>query len=147
MIRIILGIYLFFSCSIVFSQRNKIHKDSVEITQILYDFFQVFSTHNPKYLHENITSTFEIYDVGLVWNSDSIQNFIQVYPKPFNRENQFKIIKLNINKSIAWISYWNTGIFHQPDGTNKQIKWLESAILIKKNKHWKLAQLHSTKVI
>lgn len=113
---------------------------------IIIDFFKVFSEYDAKYLDQTCTPDFELYDVGLVWNADSVKNYLKTSKKPYKRVNNFEILKLNQRKSTAWLSYWNTGTFYKQDGTNMQVKWLESAIFEKRKGQWKIVQLHSTRV-
>ncbi|MFY8000299.1 MAG: nuclear transport factor 2 family protein [Candidatus Kapaibacteriota bacterium] len=134
---------LFFACT--FSAQAQT-QDSTAIKAIVQDFFEVFSQFDAKYMERTITQGFELYDVGLVWNADSVKTYISKNTKPFKRENKLTFLKFNVRESIAWVSYWNTGIFHQPDGKKQEVRWLESAILEKVNGTWKIAQLHSTLV-
>jgi hypothetical protein len=120
--------------------------DSLKIKAVLYEFFEVFSQFDYKYVESTTTKDFELYDVGLVWNNDSINTYITSNQKPFKRENKFDFIKFNIKRNIAWVSYWNRGIFHNQNGSPFSIRWLESAILEKRKGIWKLVQLHSTRV-
>jgi hypothetical protein len=120
--------------------------DSTQLKAIVEDFFEVFSEYDMKYLERTTTPEFELYDVGLVWNTDSVRVYIKNSKKPFKRENKFDFLKFNIRKNVAWVSYWNTGIFHRPDGTKNTVRWLESAIFEKRKGKWLIAQLHSTRV-
>ena len=120
--------------------------DSTAIKAVIQDFFEVFSEFDAKYLERTTTKGFELYDVGLVWNADSVKTYIIKNTKPFKRENKLDFLKFNVRGNIAWVSYWNTGIFHRSDGKKQDIRWLESAILEKINGEWKIAQLHSTRV-
>ncbi|MCU0427015.1 MAG: nuclear transport factor 2 family protein [Candidatus Kapabacteria bacterium] len=124
--------------------------DSTAIKAVIQDFFEVFSEFDAKYMERTVTQGFELYDVGLVWNADSVRAYITKNTKPFKRENKLDFLKFNVrgtgNGAVAWVSYWNTGIFHRPDGKKQDIRWLESAIVEKVNGAWKIAQLHSTRV-
>jgi hypothetical protein len=128
-----------------FAQKSS-NIDSTQIRAIVDEFFQVFSQHDMKYVDRTCTPDFELYDVGLVWNVDSVRTYVSKYPKPYNRENKFRFLQFNFRKNVAWASYWNTGIFHQPDGKQQSVRWLESVILERRKGKWWLVQMHSTRV-
>jgi hypothetical protein len=124
-------------------------KDTLEIRRVLTDFFEVFTNPDMKYFDRNCIPEFELYEVGEVWNIDNIKNYVkkeQSSPKNWERINEFKFIKFNIRKNIAWASYHNTAyITNLTDNSKREINWLESIILEKIKGKWLLVQLHSTR--
>jgi ketosteroid isomerase-like protein len=120
--------------------------DSTQLKAVIEDFFGVFSEYDIKYLERTTTPEFELYDVGEVWNADSVRVILKKGKKPFKRENKFDFLKFNIRKNVAWVSYWNTATIHRADGTKFNIRWLESAIFEKRKGRWLIAQLHSTRM-
>jgi hypothetical protein len=131
----------------VFSQNSA--KDTLEIKKVVTDFFEVFTNPDMKYFDRNCISAFELYEVGEVWNIDNIRNYVkeaQSKPKNWERKNEFKFIKFNIRKNIAWASYHNTAhITNLTDNSKIEINWLESIILEKIKGKWLLVQMHSTR--
>jgi SnoaL-like domain len=130
-----------------FSQ-NMAH-DTVEIRKVLTDFFEVFTNPDMKYFDRNCVPTFELYEVGEVWNKENIKNYVekaQSNPKTWVRTNEFRFIKFNIRKKVAWASYHNIAtITNLKDNAKREINWLESIILEKINGKWLLVQMHSTR--
>ncbi len=145
MTKLISALLLFFTFATHGYSQKSGGIDSTQVRAIVDEFFQVFSQHDMKYVDKTCTPDFELYDVGLVWNVDSIRTYTSKYPKPYNRENKFRFIQFNFRKNIAWASYWNTGIFHQPDGKQQSVRWLESVILERRKGKWWLVQMHSTR--
>ncbi len=138
--------YITLFCFIISISANAQKSDTTVFRNVLTDFFGVFTEYDMKYLERTTTPEFELYDVGEVWNTDSVRVILAKGKKPFKRENKFDFLKYNIRKNVAWVSYWNTATFHRPDGTNMKIRWLESAIFERRNGKWLIAQLHSTRV-
>jgi hypothetical protein len=144
----ILSFILFLSLNCAFSQN--LAKDTVEIRRVLTDFFEVFSNPDMKYFDNNCVPGFELYDMGEIWNRDSVALYvknIQSKPKDWTRTNRFEFIKFNFRKNIAWVSYHNYAtIVNSKKNTTRQIHWLESMILEKIKGRWVLVQMHSTLV-
>jgi hypothetical protein len=138
----IIAIFFLFMASTSFGQQA----DSTQIKNTIADFFGVFSEFDVKYMERTVVPEFELYDVGLVWNIDSVRNYIAKGKSFEKRENHFDFIKFNFRKNLAWVSYWNTAVFISESGKNRKVKWLESAILEKRKGKWLLLQLHSTAV-
>lgn len=139
---------LFFVSSIGFSQN--LAKDTTELKNVIADFFELFVQDDIRYFERNCTPEFELYEVGKVWNADTLRNLInkrQAQKRIWVRTNEFKYIKINVKRDIAWVSYFNTAYLTNATTNEKRtVRWLESAILIRKNKRWLLTQMHSTSI-
>ena len=125
-------------------------KDTTELKNVIADFFELFVQDDIQYFEKNCTPEFELYEVGKVWNADTLRNLInkrQAQKRIWVRTNEFKYIKINVKKDIAWVSYFNTAYLTNATTNEKRtVRWLESAILIRKNKRWLLTQMHSTSI-
>jgi hypothetical protein len=131
-----------------FSQN--VAKDTVEIRRVLTDFFEVFTNPDMKHFDRNCVPTFELYDVGEIWNVDTIRNYVktaQSQPKEWLRTNRFDFIKFNFREKIAWVSYHNYAhLTNAKSNKIVDIHWLESIILEKIKGKWWLVQMHSTRI-
>lgn len=127
---------------------QNIEKDTTAIKGVIIDFFELFSQDDLKYLERNCTPDFELYEVGTRWTNDTLINLInkrKAQKKTWERTNEFNFISFKVQKNIAWVGYYNTA--HLTNITSPQkrkVKWLESAILVKKKRKWWLVQMHST---
>jgi hypothetical protein len=135
-------IFLLLMTSTSFGQQA----DSTQLKNTIAEFFGVFSEFDAKYMERTVVPEFELYDVGLVWNIDSVKTYITKGKSFVKRENHFDFIKFNFRENLAWASYWNTADFLGTDGKSRKAKWLESAIFEKRNGKWLILQLHSTAV-
>ncbi len=63
----------------------------------------------------------------------------------FKRTNNLNFIKTEVKGNTAWVYYNNTAEM-TINGKQRNANWLESAVLVKKDKDWKVKLLHSTTV-
>jgi hypothetical protein len=143
-----LFLVLFCVSSVGFSQN--LAKDTTEIKNVIADFFELFVQDDIAYFEKNCTPDFELYEVGKVWNADTLRNLIskrQAQKRIWVRTNEFRYIKFNVKKDVAWVSYFNTAYLTNATTSEKRIvRWLESVVLVRQNRKWLLAQMHSTSI-
>ncbi len=123
-------------------------KDTMAIKNVIADFFELFSQNDLKYLERNCTPDFGLYEVGYLWTTDTLRNFVakrQAQKRVWVRTNAFNFIKFTAKKDIAWVGYYNTAtLVHAETNEKRTVRWLESAILVRKDRRWWLTQMHST---
>jgi ketosteroid isomerase-like protein len=51
--------------------------------------------------------------------------------------------QVHVTGKIAWVTYTNRGIIDGPKGRSNKV-WLESAVLERKDKQWRIRFMHST---
>lgn len=96
-------------------------------------------------LKSHCTDDIIIIENGTIWNLDSlIQRLLpRKSDTSFKRINKIDFLQTEIEGNTAWTYYINqaSGI-----SNNKpfEVKWIESAVLIKQNGNWKIKMLHST---
>ena len=124
-----------------FAQKEK---DSIEAT--IVHFFDGLSEFNNDKMRDCSTSDFLLLEDGEVWNLDTLINKITPRKKlNIQRINKFQFIKTEQNGKVAWVSYYNTADFRRDD-KQQTIRWLESVVLTKEGKKWRIKQMHSTKL-
>lgn len=126
------------------------------VKQVIEDAFNhIFSELNPDVIEDYFTPDFILLEDGKVWNNDSIRFFLreQVLPHveklkeenhTLERINRFDFIKISFSGNGAWVAYRNTGIFKIDGAMVDEVHWLESAVLKKTDKGWRVQLLHST---
>ncbi|WP_289724915.1 hypothetical protein [Robiginitalea aurantiaca] len=97
------------------------------------------------------TEDFILLEAGMVWNNDSIANYLldeqkRMLEGKYQRLNRFKYVKAVQSPGNIWVAYQNYGTWVQGSDTLGTAQWLESAIAVKENGQWKLQQLHSTPI-
>ncbi len=118
--------------------------DSPEaVKKILTGYFEGIKNTDYEKMTQITTDDFVLFENGLVWNNDSIINFIKAQ-KNMKVEFTFDNIKINMGNFIANMSYHNHGSFIINDTIKQDIIWIESAAFVKKDNVWKMNFLHST---
>jgi hypothetical protein len=109
--------------------------------------FDALSKKDSISLKANCTTNVTFYEYGQVWNIDSlIYKAITLNSAiDFNRTNKFEFLKTETAKNAAWVTYRLYSDILK-DGKKTLIEWVETVVLTKQNKQWKVAHLHSTLV-
>ena len=123
---------------------NAQQKNIKAVQETINTFFKAFSESDFKYIEQTSTIDFLLLEQGMIWNLDTLQNRL-AKPKPagFSRKNKFEFFETRITGKRAWVGYHNYADFETAAGKRK-IHWLESAVLVKEKKSWKLEMMHST---
>lgn len=121
-------------------EKQKIH-------QTIMDFFEGFSTRDIGTIKKHTTADFLLLEDAMLWNTDTIAHrFHQAKARGdnFTRVNSFDFIKTEIKGQTAWVAYHNTA--NISGDMPRTVKWLESAVLMKRGNEWKIEMMHSTPV-
>ena len=121
-------------------------KEKTAIESTIVKFFDGLTDVDSMKLKATTTNDFLLLEVGEVWNMDTLMHKITMSKNPNRkRVNTFKFIKTEQKNDVAWVSYFNTADISM--GERKQsIRWLESAVLLRQGKEWKIKLLHSTRM-
>jgi ketosteroid isomerase-like protein len=120
-------------------------KKEQKVQQVVIDLFQALSDRDFDKLKANCTTDITILENGISWNLDTLEqkiNSTKAIPD-FNRINTIRFLDTRIKGKTAWISYNNQAEVIR-NGKKGNVEWLESVILVKEGKDWKVQLLHST---
>jgi len=109
--------------------------------------FAGVSAFDHELMNAMATDDFQLLEVGEVWDMDDFTAVVK--RSSMVRRNYFSIIKSDINENFAWVNYWNKATYIDSkvaDAPLREVAWLESAIMVKTAKGWKVQQLHSTRI-
>ncbi|GAB3177900.1 nuclear transport factor 2 family protein [Telluribacter humicola] len=119
-------------------------KEQKEVEQMVVLFFDALTEASIPKMKETVTEDFLLLEDGMVWNIDTLAvKFAVTRPADFKRLNSFDFFNTIVKGNLAWTNYENTAVItrNQKETT---IRWLESAILEKTRKGWRIRVLHST---
>ncbi len=139
LLAIILGLTLFLS-----GQPAPAQTPEAPVWQTVVDFFQAMADLDFPKMRSYCQPDFELLEHGEVWTLAVLEDKL----KPnvgtgMQRTNAFEFIKVTVKGKTAWVSYHNSArIVRQ--GQERNVHWLESAVLEKTRQGWKIALLHST---
>lgn len=131
--------------SLSFSLLAQPTKDKLEVQQTVINFFQALSERDSVKLKSFSATNLTLIEYGQIWTLDTlIRKAIKLTTEAdFKRENSIEFISSSTDKNSAWATYH---LHSQITRAGKQISvhWLESVILVREKKKWKLKVLHST---
>ena len=125
-----------------------VSKQQQVVQQTIQNMFATLTNADTAALKTFVTANVRFYEYVQIWTIDTlIQKVIQSKSIPgFKRSNSFEFVSTTINKKTAWVTYYLQSTFIR-NGKEELVKWLETVILIKEKKHWKINVLHSTRLL
>ena len=109
-------------------------------------YLKRFSEGSVAKMEQALTPDVKILETGEVWTLDTIRSyFARPRPADFKRINTLDFFQTEVEGKMAFVSYHNTAAIHA-NGKDRMVKWLESAVLVKQGKSWRVKMLHSTRL-
>ena len=136
--QLILWLGLFAGC-----QQGKSTDDSEKLKYVLLSYFDGIKNKDFKKMIEATTDDFILYEMGRVWNNDSVFNNIKKN-LPYSVEYKFDNFKISVDTRSGHMSYYNNGVFVFNDTTRQRFSWIESASFRRSKGGWKMSFLHVT---
>jgi SnoaL-like domain len=143
-------IYLLFIAMLLSAMVHAQHVTGEELTvqQAIEKMFTALTNADTTALKLYVTGDVKFYEYGQIWTIDTlIQKVIQTKSIPdFKRTNSFAFVSTTINKKTAWVTYYLQSTVSR-NGKEEIMKWMETVILLKEKKQWRINVLHSTRLI
>jgi hypothetical protein len=118
--------------------------EQTKVNQSLTKLFDALAALDMNGIKEFSTKDLMILESGAIWNLDTLSRKVeQLKAVSFSRTNHLNFVQTEIKGNIAWSVYYNSADMII-DGVEVHRKWLESAMLLKEGKVWKVKLLHST---
>ena len=126
-----------------FAQTPKSH---TEVQSVITRLFDGLAALDITAVRVEVTSDFLLLEEGQVWNIDSLITAIEPLKElTYKRDNNLEFIRTEVKGKMAWVSYKNWAEVQFFD-LKRDVKWLESAVLVKERKRWRIKLLHSTRL-
>lgn len=144
-----LKIIIFCSMAVFFAVlvrgQQPLSKEQHQVQQAIEKMFQALSDRDSAGLKSYCTADVSFYEYGQIWTIDTlIRKAISTNQSAdFARSNSFEFINTELSKTTAWASYRLISTVVK-DGTKTNIEWLETVVLVKQKRQWKIRHLHST---
>ena len=115
------------------------------VQQTVIKLFDALSNRDSFNLKFYSTADITLYEYGQVWNIDTLILKAITLNKSadFKRTNSFEFINTNVDKTTAWVTYRLQSVITK-DGKLSTVQWLETVVLARDRKQWKVKHLHST---
>ena len=142
--KMLLAAALLLTALVPAAAQSKPSAETARVQQAIVGVFDGFSALSLEKTMSHCTPDVTILEDGVVWNADSITTaFKRMEGVDFKRVNSFNFLQTEVRGNTAWTSYYNQADV-QVNGKPRQIRWLESAVLVKEGSEWKIKILHST---
>jgi hypothetical protein len=109
-------------------------------------FYKAMATANRDSLRTTITSNFLMLEDGTTWTIDSVvKAMAPVKGTDFQIKSHFHFLHVYQRSTHATVAFWHDADVYVK-GKWQNVRYLESAELVKKQGNWKLSLLHTTHV-
>jgi ketosteroid isomerase-like protein len=138
-------LFIAFSISALLNAQKPLTKGQEAIQQTVVKMFNALSNRDSVRLKNYCTADITLYEYGQVWTIDTLilKAITQNLAADFKRTNTFDFVNTVADKTTAWITYRLQSAITR-DGKQVAIQWLETVVLVKERKQWKVKHLHST---
>nr|WP_315149046.1 nuclear transport factor 2 family protein [uncultured Flavobacterium sp.] len=143
--RILKLLIILLSTSTVVKAQQNTTKEQQNAQQTVINMFEALSMRDSVSLKTYCLTAITFYEYGEIWNLDTLisKAITQNTAIDFKRTNTFEFINTKTDKNTAWLTYRLSSIITK-DGQEVTKEWLETVILSKQKKQWKVKHLHST---
>jgi ketosteroid isomerase-like protein len=139
-------VFLFaFSFTALLKAQTTLTPNQQAVKQTITNMFDALSARDSVRLKLYCTNDITLYEYGMVWNMDTlIHKAITINTAgDFKRVNTFDFSSITVDKKTAWATYRLHSEINS-DGKLRSLQWIETVILVKDKKRWKIKLLHST---
>ena len=138
-------LFIAFAISVTLQAQEPLTTSHQSVQQTVIKMFDALSNRDSVSLKAHCTADITLYEYGQVWNMDTLilKAITQNKSADFKRTNSFEFINTTVDKSTAWVTYRLQSVIIK-DGKQATVQWLETIILAKAKKQWKVKHLHST---
>ena len=115
------------------------------VQETVIKMFDALSNRDSLQLKLYCAADIALYEYGEAWNLDTLINkaISLNTATDFKRINTINFINTTISNKVAWATYNNQADITM-NGKHITKKWLETVVLVKEDKRWKIKVLHSS---
>jgi hypothetical protein len=142
--KVLLGILV--SLSPLFLRAQPVSGESQKAVQeTVASMFGGLTERDSLILKKYCTADVMFYENGQAWNLDTMirKAIVMNIGIDFKRSNRFEFINTTIRKNVAWVTY-NLHSDIARGERKSSVHWMETVILIREKRQWKVKVLHST---
>ncbi|MGZ8553757.1 MAG: nuclear transport factor 2 family protein, partial [Chitinophagaceae bacterium] len=129
----------------VHAQAPPLTKSQQAVQQTVIKMFDALSGRDSVSLKSYCADDITLYEYGQVWNIDTLitKAIVLNTATDFKRVNTFDFINTTVKKNTAWVTY-NLQSAITSSGKQRIVQWMETVVLVKKKRRWKIKVLHSS---
>ena len=120
--------------------------DKPAITETVRTAFAAATNNDLAAFQALVAPGFYAFDGGRPYEGDALMKLIiEMHNQGYKHVWSVPNPEIEVDCNTAWIAYENKGSVTTPDGVKQDRVWLESAFLVKHDRHWQLRFVHSTR--
>jgi ketosteroid isomerase-like protein len=125
--------------------QEKLSENQKAVRQTIANVFDALSTRDSVSLKKYCAKDILLFEYGQVWNLDTLirKAIKRNTASDFKRINTIEFLYTTVDKNTAWASY-NLHSEITSAGKQSTVHWLETVVLVRQKKKWRLKVLHST---
>ncbi len=123
-------------------------KEQAGVKQTIENMFATLTNADTAALKTFVTADVHFYEYGQVWTIDTLIQKMTASTsiKDFKRSNRFQYVNTTIKGNTAWVTYYLQSVITR-NGKEDILNWMETVVLLKVKKNWKIDVLHSTRLM
>lgn len=143
--KIIKLVLITFSFTGLLQAQPSLTKSQHAVQQTVVKVFDALSNRDSASLKLYCADDVTLYEYGQVWNIDTLitKAIVLNTATDFKRVNTFNFINTTVKKNTAWATY-NLQSEITSNGKQRIVQWMETVVLVKEKKRWKIKVLHSS---
>ena len=136
---------LAFSFGILLHAQTALTQRQQAVQQTIIRMFEALSSRDSVGLKLYCADDIQLFEYGMVWTIDTLINKAIVLNRAadFKRVNTFDFTNISVDKKTAWATYKLRSEINS-DGKQRIMEWIETVVLVKDKKRWRIKLLHST---
>lgn len=144
-IRVTILVAVLFAATLSGMAQQSTTSNGQAVQQTVIKMFDALSNRDSVNLKAHSTADITLYEYGQVWNIDTLtlRAITLNQSADFKRTNSFDFINTTVDKNMAWVTYRLQSVIFK-DSKQVTVQWLETVVLVKEKKQWKVKHLHST---
>ncbi len=142
--KIALLLIAFSISALLYSQESLTQKQKT-VQHAVVRLFDALSNRDSVSLKASCTADITLYEYGQIWNIDTLilKAITQNQSADFKRTSSFDFINTTVDKTMAWVTYRLQSAINM-DTKQVTVQWLETVVLVKEKKQWRVKHMHST---
>lgn len=138
-------LFLLVSFSSALHAQQPATKSQQEVQQTVINLFDALSNRDSVSVKKCCMTDVAFYEYGKTWSVDTLINLAITKNKTadMKRVNKLDFVNTTINGNAAWTTY-NLHSEIARNGKTESVHWMETVILVRHEKKWKISVLHST---
>jgi ketosteroid isomerase-like protein len=122
--------------------------DSAAVKQVVRDVYSVFYADRDKQKYRSLlTEDYLLLDKGEVLDVEGDLALIPAPGSDYKRTDAFDFRSVKIHGDTSYAVYFLRSEIADKKNGARNAEWLESAILRRDGKRWRMALLHSTRIV